>query len=99
MKIVHILCVVVMIWLVELKPCKKKLMESFDLDGHDSTFPYGNIVCNTIANDSNCCSYLNQLRVYQNWAINKQRKKILNFYNEFHDTFKDMFDTFKKIED
>lgn len=84
---------------INAEVCKKKLLESFDLDGANQTYPYNNIVCNTISQTSNCCSYLNQLRIYQNWAVHKERKKILNFYNQFHDSFKEIFATFKKIEE
>lgn len=79
--------------------CEPKLLESFDMDGTNQTMTYGNLICNTIPQNLNCCSYLNQLKIYQNWAVHKERKNILKYYNEFHKTFKTMFVTFKKIEE
>lgn len=39
------------------------------------------------------------MKIYQNWAVHKERKKILKFYNQFHKTFEKIFDTFKTIEE
>lgn len=79
--------------------CQPKLLESFDMEGTNQTMTYGNIICNSIPQNLNCCSYLNQLKIYQSWAVHKERKNILKYYNEFHKTFKDMFTSFKKIEE
>lgn len=85
--------------LTNAEPCQPKLLESFDMDGTLQTMTYGNMICNTVSQNLNCCSYLNQLKIYQNWAVHKERKNILKFYNEFHKSFKEMFATFKKIEE
>lgn len=84
---------------LQAQTCQPKLLESFDLDGATQVVPYGNIICNTVPANRNCCSYLNQLKIYQSWAVHKERKKILKFYNQFHKTFENIFDTFKKIEE
>lgn len=79
--------------------CQSKLLESFDLDGASQTYPYGNMICNSIPSDQNCCSYLNQLKIYQNWAVHKERRRIMKLYNEFHKSFEQIFKTFKTIEE
>lgn len=59
MKILYLFYLLGLLASIHAKKCKKRLMESFDLDGFDQTFSYQNTLCNSIAQGNNCCSYLN----------------------------------------
>jgi hypothetical protein len=71
-------------------------LESYDLEGTDAILEYRNILCPTVA--VNCCSFMAQLQIYKKWVINKERKKIIEFYKTFVDAYTQMMDTFEHVE-
>jgi len=76
--------------------CNRMLMESYGLDGQDSTVAERNLVCQGI--ERNCCSYQTQLEIFKKFVKKQEFDKIKTFYESFYNSFDRIFDLFVKVE-